>query len=154
MLGQHSTARTVEHGLGLRSSIYARELTCYHLCPCWQFLGIWLALSITPVLFFVVWTLGSIAIVTGIAITISFSILAFLIGTAGLLLLGTLAFTLFLALVGTFWLAVAVGAYRLLFAITNEPTLPEAIAVSPQLSTLACTMFRGLSREIQSQAEN
>lgn len=83
-----------------------------------------------PVLLFIVWTLGSIAIVVGVAVTVSLSILAFLIGTAGLLLLGTLGTTFCLALVATFWLAVAWGGYRLLFAITNEPSLPEAISVS------------------------
>lgn len=95
-----------------------------------QFLSAWIALSFTPVLFFIIWTLGSIVVVAGVAITLSFSILAFLIGTAGLILVGTLGITLFLSLVATFWLAVAWAGYRLLFAITNEPTLPEAIEVS------------------------
>ncbi|GAA6054152.1 hypothetical protein JCM3770_003221 [Rhodotorula araucariae] len=91
------------------------------------FLSVFALLAFFPVLTFTLFTCGTILVIGGGAILASAVVIAWIVGAAGLFLVGTLAVIAFLSFIATVWIGGVYAVYRFWTILKHADTLPEAL---------------------------
>ncbi|BGP47252.1 hypothetical protein JCM10450v2_003104 [Rhodotorula kratochvilovae] len=91
------------------------------------FLGVFALLAFFPVLTFTLFALGTVLVIGGGALLAATAVIAWIVGAAGLLLVGTLVVVAFLSFIATVWIGGAYALYRFWTILKQADTLPDAI---------------------------
>ncbi|KAM0746481.1 hypothetical protein T439DRAFT_329587, partial [Meredithblackwellia eburnea MCA 4105] len=128
------------------------------------FLANFLALSILPVLGFLLFTAGTFITIFGGAVVFGLFWTTVLVGGAGLLLLGTLFVTTLISLFVVFWFGVAFAAAHLLKNISQASSIAEGLKVSEEKARLFVSdtvsslkrpqLPNGISTKVEEDAES
>ncbi|POY73686.1 hypothetical protein BMF94_3222 [Rhodotorula taiwanensis] len=90
-------------------------------------IGVFGLFALLPVLLFLSFAIGVVLVVGGGAFLFAAVVIGWLIGSAALLLLGTLAVVFFLSVATTGFLVSAFLAYRFATLLSHSDTLPDAL---------------------------
>ncbi|GAA5821846.1 hypothetical protein JCM10212_007041 [Sporobolomyces blumeae] len=96
------------------------------------FFAVLLAFSFLPILVFLVFSIGTLLVVGGSAFVGTVLVLAWIIGSATMLLIGALSIATFFAVSITSWFVGAYAVYRFAVIVTQASNLPEAIKTFKQ----------------------
>ncbi|GAA5986491.1 hypothetical protein JCM10908_003773 [Rhodotorula pacifica] len=91
------------------------------------FIAVFAALALLPVFLFLSFAVGAILVVGGGAFLFASVVIGCLVGSAALLLVGTLGVVLFFSIATTSFLVSAFLAFRFASLLTHSETLPDAI---------------------------
>ncbi|KWU47555.1 hypothetical protein RHOSPDRAFT_30984 [Rhodotorula sp. JG-1b] len=91
------------------------------------FVGVFAALALLPVFLFLTFAVGATLVIGGGAFLFAAVVISWLVGSAALLLVGTLAVVLFFSTVTTGFLVSAFLTFRFVSFLAHSETLPDAI---------------------------
>ncbi|GAA5970572.1 hypothetical protein JCM11641_007356 [Rhodosporidiobolus odoratus] len=109
------------------------------------FLSIFAALSFLPLVTFSLFAAGSVLVVGGGALIAAAIVISWLVGSAALILAGTLAVTAVISAFATVWLLAAYAAYRFFSIVGKADTLPDAIK---EFQHEASNLYVGTAKQI------